>query len=181
MLHSKHQSPSALPWAVQKCDWGNEGRLESQVSHARAAAQWKLDLEIAMFPLESLTPTPRAPDHAWIIRCHGSLAEPSDRCQALAKRFLGAMGAMGIDIDIPGGSLPSSEGEIHQTDSWSCGYWIRYYAEEECRRFAQEGSWSQRLSLTSGPMYDRLNQIRQKFRQGLSAKEQSCACGVDFE
>ena len=41
-----------------------------------------------MFPLSR---RPRQGQTRMVIRYHDSLAEPSDRCQALAKRFLGAM------------------------------------------------------------------------------------------
>ena len=101
------------------------------VSSRRALQMCRVEAEQAvreaLYPLDAFEPVSRDDGERWIVRYYDSLKEPSVTCALQADKLLTLL------------SLPTRPLECtnaaKQGDGWSCGYWVRFFAEEEMRRY----------------------------------------------
>ncbi len=147
------------------------------VSSRRALQMCRVEAEQAvreaLYPLGAFEPVSRDDGERWIVRYYDSLKEPSVTCALQADKLLTLL------------SLPTRPLECtnaaKQGDGRSCGYWVGFFAEEEMRRYCQEGMWTQRMSTTGTALYEYTNMVRDKFRSARTAAELQWQGEIDFK
>ena len=92
----------------------------------KAAKDDQTALMTALNPLELPELTNREiQDWKLDLRYYDSLKVPYKACWDMATRFLRVVGLTQ--------KLPSPLGTVKQDSNWECGYFVRYYCEEEIR------------------------------------------------
>ena len=88
------------------------------------------------------------------MRYYDSLKTPSELALPQAQNALSVLALAGFLIEE---RMPPVEMSARQPDCVSCGFYVLFFIEEECKRWRGKGKWTQPLRL--GQRKQRLEQI----------------------
>ena len=104
------------------------------------------------------------------LRYSDSLKVPYKACWDMAARFLRVVGLTQ--------KLPSPLGTVNQDSNWECGYFVRYYCEEEIRVYRGEAPWSCRINWKDSG-FEYWNSVREALRADMTKKEEAYQGEID--
>ena len=157
------------------CRYSPTGCADCERWHASVKAYREKSKDIAFFPETKLAVIDEGNSRSWVVRFYDSLRgghQPS--------RDAASIPLSRLELVTVSGGLPHSVSNSKlQRGVWECGYFVRAFMEQECRKWRGEGMHMTRVSLSAGHM-SWLDSIRHKWREGMTKKEQDWLGVADF-